>query len=133
MSKKVFYSIIFLSATLTLALISLVDQKYLGIGQYLASSAEEGRVEASAKVSANPINILFKRLKERKLALNNREAKLETNASEFKEKLETQTKLAIILASFSGISLILVLLNFYLDGKRRKWEELRHKKDETQT
>lgn len=112
----------------------ILDDKYFGIGEYLASQAEEtGKTRVSAGVLTNPVSSLLKRLKERELALNKREADLGEGVSRFEEKLGMQTKIAITLIVISGALIVLVLLNFYFDWKRKKWEERQHKKDENPT
>lgn len=85
----------------------------------LANSNES--VQSAATVTANPVNAWLQQLKERETALFLREQKNVAGNEELKSIVAgKENKLLLYLALTSTISLLLVIINFFLDHRRNR-------------
>jgi len=89
--------------------------------KYLGAQAGS-TIGVSVSVSENPFNTLAQQLKEKEIKLQEKEKELLKKETALKkENISSQGK--IILSLISGLLIILfilILINFYLDYKRRK-------------
>lgn len=77
-------------------------------------------VGASAAVEPNPINTLAQELKDKEVALDQREQVLSQLEDQIVAKNSSSTTIAFISLGGSLLLFLLVGLNFYLDTKRRR-------------
>ena len=93
------------------------------IGKYFIAQVGSA-VGVTVGVAPNPFNTLAQQLKEKELALADREKELQQEEAAFGKKIDkklaTQNKIFLYLLIVGGILALLVLLNFYLDYRRRR-------------
>lgn len=94
----------------------------VSVGRYLLAQIGSS-VGIVVSVPPNPFNILAQQLKEKELALADRENELRQGeiavTNKIASDLATQNRIFIYLLIIGGILLLLILFNFYLDYRRK--------------
>lgn len=75
-------------------------------------------IGVGASVPPNPINTIAQQLKDKALALNEREERLVVKEYRATQDARTTTRKLNIILGISGILLLMIMGNFYLDYKR---------------
>lgn len=92
----------------------------IDIGQFLGAKMGSA-VGMSMSVPENPLNRLALELKEKEETLDLRENQLKQREDDLNaQKMDAQMKLIIVLSIGVAALFILILINYYLDYKRRK-------------
>lgn len=114
--NSIFYFLLFiLCVVATLAILDMAfDISPAAISQYLFAQVGSA-IGMSTAVPPNPFNTLSRQLEEKEKALLEKEAGLAEKEELLAEKTDGKNHLLI----GGGILLILILLNFYLDYRRR--------------
>ena len=101
---------------------SVFNANPVTIGKYFIAQIGSS-VGIMTSVPPNPFNTLAQQLKEKELALLDKERELAQEEAALGKKIDkelaTQNKILLYLSIIGGILLILILFNFYFDYKRR--------------
>lgn len=106
--------------TCAIVFVLLVSFGSLSLGPKQFARELGAAVGASAGVLPNEYNTLAQALLKKETEVNQREAALaEREAAVLREGGEKNTKLIFVVLSVGGLLLVLILLNFYLDWRRK--------------
>lgn len=116
MKSKSFLITLFLVIAISLVLQVGFDTNLTLVSRYFAAQVGSA-IGVSASVPANPFNTLEQQLRERELALIDKEQALKQKEEQLNEG---QNRTAIYSSvAIGAVLLFLILLNFYLDRRRR--------------
>lgn len=95
----------------------------IAISKYLVAQVGSG-IGTTASIPPNPFNTLAQQLEEKEETLLKKEGELQQKESVFQERVDkeqnSQSRTLTYLLAGGGVLLILVLLNFYLDFRRKQ-------------
>jgi len=115
-------AIFFLLTVLAIISQAVFNASPMAIGKYFIAQLGSG-IGITTSVPPNPFNTLAQQLKEKELALLDKEKELQQEEAALGEKIDkelaTQNKNFLYLLIIGGILLTLILFNFYFDYKRR--------------
>ncbi len=124
MAKKLFKKIIIISILcLTFAMVfvwAVFNITPLKITQYLGTQLASV-VGISTSVPSNPFSELARQLQEKEYLLENKEKQLEVKEEELLQESFLDRYWPLFLILTGGILLILILINFYFDHRRKKF------------
>lgn len=113
---------IFFSALILVCFLSVIGLNPVDIGKYIGLKIVKAvdKSTATASIEPNPYNTLAKQLRDKQLALNDREQVLTDKEAELLRINAGQNKIIFGLAAGIIILFILISMNYYLDYRRRK-------------
>jgi len=117
-----FFFLIFFVFLLYLGLSPIGIGRYIG-AQFGAAINGEGAANVSVSIPVNPFNALALQLKEKQSLLDDREKGIDQRESDLLRASSLQSKLMWILTIGIIILFILIIINYYMDYKRRQAEK----------
>lgn len=113
--------LLFIVATL-ISMQAIFHASPVAIGRYFIAQIGS-TVGVTVSVPSNPFNTLAQQLKEKESTLFEKEKKLQEKEialdTEINKGQSSQNKIFMYLAAMGGILLLLILLNFYFDYRRK--------------
>jgi hypothetical protein len=118
--RAIHYLRVYLFAFILVAFFYYLGQQPVDLAKFVGAKLSRA-ISMSVSVSENPYNKLALQLKDKENQLNQREQDLAVRETKLQDQnLTWQTKLILVLGAGIIVLFVLILVNFYLDYRRRQ-------------